>query len=111
MDPIAPEDPESEYPYKCRYCDRCFKKSVSLGGHISKAHNGKSDNYKKKMEIRESRNSDREFLAQAKIVFKEQTGMNPKEYRNVITRIKNELAKGQDAKLIVKSATPTLESK
>ena len=40
-DPAASaEDPESEYPYKCKYCDRTFKKSVSLGGHISKAHNG-----------------------------------------------------------------------
>ena len=55
-DPASAEDLESEYSYKCRYCDRCFKKSVSLGGHISKAHNGKSDHYKKKMEIRESRN-------------------------------------------------------
>ena len=107
MDPIAPEDPESEYPYQCRYCNRCFKKSVSLGGHISKAHNGKSDHYKKKMEIREARNQDREFLAQAKSVFKDQTGMNPKEYRNVITRIKNELAKGQTTKLIVKTTHPT----
>ena len=60
------EDPDSEYIYKCRYCERTFKKSVSLGGHISKAHNGKSDNYKKKMEIRESRNLDREYLSQAK---------------------------------------------
>ena len=47
------EDPN--YVYKCRYCDRAFKKSVSLGGHISKAHNGKSDLYKRKMEIRASR--------------------------------------------------------
>ena len=107
-DPKAKEDSaEADYIYKCRYCDRCFKKSVSLGGHISKAHNGQSDHYKKKMEIRESRNTDREFLAQAKNVFKEQTGMNPKEYRNVITRIKNELAKGQSTKLIVKSNSPT----
>ena len=107
----AGEDPESEYAYKCKYCDRTFKKSVSLGGHISKAHNGKSDNYKKKMEIRESRNQDREYLSQAKQVFKSQTGMNPKEYRNVITRIKNELAKGQSAKLIVKNnSTPTLKN-
>ena len=107
-DPIdVAEDPENEYAYKCRYCDRTFKKSVSLGGHISKAHNGKSDNYKKKMEIRESRNQDREFLSQAKQVFKTQTGMNPKEYRNVITRIKNELAKGQCAKLIVKNSVPS----
>ena len=67
VDPLATaEDPESEYPYKCKYCERTFKKSVSLGGHISKAHNGKSDNYKKKMEIRESRNQDREYLSQAK---------------------------------------------
>ena len=59
------------------------------------------------MEIRESRNQDREFLSQAKQVFKTQTGMNPKEYRNVITRIKNELAKGQCAKLIVKNSVPS----
>ena len=58
-----------DYDYKCRYCDRSFKKSVSLGGHISKAHNGKSDLYKKKMEIRQSRQQDREYLAQAKDVF------------------------------------------
>ena len=103
LDPTSPDGQESEYSYKCRYCDRTFKKSVSLGGHISKAHNGKSDHYKKKMEIRESRNADREYLAKAKNVFKEQTGMNPKEYRNVITRIKNELAKGQSTKLIVRS--------
>ena len=62
------------------------------------------------MEIRESRNQDREFLAQAKTVFKDQTGMNPKEYRNVITRIKNELAKGQNAKLIVKTTSQIPET-
>lgn len=54
---------QNGYDYKCRYCDRAFKKSVSLGGHISKAHNGKSELYKKKMEIRESRQQDREYLA------------------------------------------------
>lgn len=58
-DPSNPDgDDKAEdqnYEYKCRYCDRSFKKSVSLGGHISKSHNGKSDLYKKKMEIRQSR--------------------------------------------------------
>ena len=49
------ENDVNNYEYKCRYCDRAFKKSVSLGGHISKAHNGKSDLYKKKMEIRDAR--------------------------------------------------------
>ena len=73
-DPSNPDgdDDKAEdlnYDYKCRYCDRSFKKSVSLGGHISKAHNGKSDLYKKKMEIRQSRQQDREYLAQAKDVF------------------------------------------
>ena len=55
-DPSNPDaddkDEDLNYDYKCRYCDRSFRKSVSLGGHISKAHNGKSDLYKKKMEIR-----------------------------------------------------------
>ena len=107
-DPSNPDGDDDKgedlnYDYKCRYCDRSFKKSVSLGGHISKAHNGKSDLYKKKMEIRQSRQQDREYLAQAKDVFVQQTGMNPKEYRNVITRIKNEIARGTSAKLIVKT--------
>ena len=35
--------------YKCKLCEMSFEKSVSLGGHLSKAHPGSSKPYNHKM--------------------------------------------------------------
>ena len=44
------EDSKKEIKeYKCKYCDMTFEKSVSLGGHLSKAHPGSSKPYNYKM--------------------------------------------------------------
>ena len=45
---------------------RMIKKPESLGGHVSKAHPGKSLIYAKKIERRTEREPDRRLLAEAK---------------------------------------------
>ena len=41
--------------YKCPHCPMTFEKYQSLGGHKSKAHAGQSEDYARKMRIREGR--------------------------------------------------------
>ena len=48
--------------FKCDFCDRVFKNGQALGGHISQSHPNKSDKYKQKIEIRNSRSDRREIL-------------------------------------------------
>lgn len=55
-----------DLPVKCDHCDRRFKKPESLGGHVSKAHPGKSLIYAKKIQRRNEREPDRLLLAKAK---------------------------------------------
>ena len=45
----------SEGHYKCPHCPMTFEKYQSLGGHKSKAHAGQSEDYARKMRIREGR--------------------------------------------------------
>ena len=86
---------------KCKKCGMYFKKSVQLGGHLSKAHPGKSESYNKKMAIRKANEQDREFLKQAKEWFTANTGiLDLKTYRDRITKIKNILKDGKAPKVI-----------
>ena len=53
------EDPQ--YEYRCRFCNKSFQFCSALGGHISKAHPGKSDAYNHKKNVREFRSLEREL--------------------------------------------------
>ena len=44
---------QNGYDYKCRYSDRAFKMLISFSNHISKAYNGKSELYRKKLKFKE----------------------------------------------------------
>ena len=74
--------------FKCQHCGATYAKAVSLGGHQSKAHPGESNRYRKKIEIRESRTDDRQFLQKAKEWFKSTIKRCPKANRNLVTKIK-----------------------
>ena len=60
-------DPTSnERSFVCKHCHEAYTSSHQLGGHTSRKHPGSSEDYKKKLEIRDSREPDREALKQAK---------------------------------------------
>ena len=61
-----PKLPDENGMFKCSFCEKRYPKSVSLGGHVSKAHPGTSVNYSKKLAIRKSREVERSFLKKAK---------------------------------------------
>lgn len=52
--------------FKCPFCDKIFENGCALGGHMSRKHPHKSENYKKKQKIREQRNDYREAIQEAK---------------------------------------------
>ena len=79
---------------KCRYCDKKFDRQVQLGGHASKAHPGKSDNYARKMAIFKERAHERETRVKASEWFVKTTGLCPKKNRALITKIKKEMLAG-----------------
>ena len=92
--------------FSCRSCKVQFEKSFSLGGHIAKAHPGKSENYIQKMKIRVSRAEDRAFLVKAKEWYKQhehilmysgnKSQLNPLTFpRSKITQIKKILQAGE----------------
>ena len=76
--------------FNCLYCDKSYTAAVSLGGHVSKAHPGHSSAYSQKLEVRKSREQERNFLKQAKeMLLKE--GIDPKKYRIKATMLKKQL--------------------
>lgn len=79
---------------KCRFCDKKFERQVQLGGHASKAHPGKSSHYARKMAIFKERAHERETRVKACEWFVKTTGLCPKQYRALITRIKKDMLKG-----------------
>lgn len=92
-----------DLPVKCDHCERRFKKPESLGGHVSKAHPGKSAIYAKKIARRNEREPDRLLLAKAKeILLQKDPTMNLIEKRALVTKTKNDLKKLQKKKQIVK---------
>ena len=85
--------------FQCTICKAYFEKSVSLGGHYSKAHPGQSKRYNAKLETRASRKDDRKFLKLAKDWFAEHNEVDPStrpntSIRSYITKIKKILKAG-----------------
>lgn len=77
--------------FKCEYCTKVFQSSQQLGGHVSRGHPGKSVAYQKKQETRDRREIEREMLKEAKRIFRDTTGRDPKQFRGRVTQIKKEL--------------------
>ena len=74
---------------KCPYCETVFEKLTALGGHISKAHAGRSTQYRYKTERYRERTFDRSLLACAKKMFvKKFPGCCPKKNRTKIAFLK-----------------------
>ena len=69
---------DSSKMIKCRQCGKKFEKQVQLGGHASKAHPGKSQNYARKMAIFKERAHERETRVKASEWFVKTTGLCPK---------------------------------
>ena len=62
----------------CSKCMMTFPNGVALGGHASKAHPGGSEAYNHKIQVREARAEEREFLVKAKKWFTEHFEVDPK---------------------------------
>ncbi len=77
--------------FPCKMCLSTFATPRSLGGHTSKAHPGQSEDYQKKLQVRESRKPDRECLQAAKEQFKLDTGLEPELNRSRVTALKKRL--------------------
>ena len=90
---------DGKQEWKCEFCDKVYPKSVQLGGHQSKAHPGTSSNYKRKIEIRESRATERELLEKAKEWFVSNIYLSPENNRKVITLIKKVFREGGEPKV------------
>ena len=76
--------------FKCKFCEMSFEKSVSLGGHLSKAHPGSSKPYNYKMKVRIEREEQRKYLQLAKEWYYENISSKVKS-RQHITNIKKAL--------------------
>ena len=77
--------------YVCPICNRKYPKAQALGGHMSKAHPHKSDQYQYKQQRRNERVEERKVLAAAKIIYFEEFGAGPITYRNKLNQIKARL--------------------
>ena len=70
--------------------------SQQLGGHTSRGHPGMSKTYQSKIQTRKNRESERQFLLEAKQIFAhENPGVELKNHRAEITQIKKDLMKIQ----------------
>jgi hypothetical protein len=64
---------KDEERMKCKLCDKKFTRQ-GLGGHMSRAHPGQSEEYKKKKETRRNREANLNLLRLAQKVYKVRTG-------------------------------------
>lgn len=62
--------------FACKHCEMSFERSQALGGHMSRAHPGKSCEYKKKKNKRKSREVERLKLLIAKKKYFAKLGCN-----------------------------------
>ena len=58
-------------PFLCKLCGKRFQHSSALGGHISKAHPGKSDAYNHKKRVRETRELERDLHRNTMQIYQE----------------------------------------
>ena len=60
------QEAKPKQSFQCPFCDKVFDNGCALGGHMSRKHPHKSENYKQKLKIREQRNEYREAAQEAK---------------------------------------------
>lgn len=93
ISPADREGEEGEEGFACAHCESCFSTSQALGGHMSRAHRGKSRIYRKKKAIRKIRMVERYKLQLAKKKYVESRKYNfeelarTKEGRKLITSL------------------------
>jgi hypothetical protein len=74
--------------YTCEICGQTLACARSLGGHKSKMHPGASENYKRKMAIREKNVDDRHYRANAKELLQRRTAVDLTKCRADISIVK-----------------------
>lgn len=79
---------------QCKLCDKKFTRQ-GLGGHMSRAHPGQSEDYKRKKETRKNREEQLELLRLAQKVYKVRTGQKnirgTEMNRTKLNRIRDEI--------------------
>jgi hypothetical protein len=60
--------------FTCKFCERTFLHCAALGGHVSKAHPGRSVSYLHKKRVRDTRELERELHQEAVNLYKEDHG-------------------------------------
>jgi hypothetical protein len=63
---------KDQQEFICKECNENFHTGQALGGHMSRVHPGQSSSYARKLQRRDERVLDREFLRFAKIMHAEQ---------------------------------------
>ena len=82
---------------QCPHCRRTFEKAQSLGGHMSKAHQGMSQIYANKMAIREARAPKRLLLKKAKdLILERDPNFNFKRRNSLVKQVKQYIEEGKD---------------
>lgn len=82
--PTSPSGP----PFVCLICHRVFALSQAKGGHMSKAHPGKSTDFKRKLAVRIKREPERKALSKAKKLAEKELGKGVKPPRPLINAYK-----------------------
>lgn len=65
-----------ERKYECKICTAAFDSRQGLGGHVSRIHQGQSENYNKKKAVRNRREKERDKLREIKRIILARYGKN-----------------------------------
>jgi hypothetical protein len=77
------DSPGHEGSFYCKHCKSGFKSAQALGGHMSRKHPGKSNDYNHKKEIRKKRELERAKLLLAKKLFYKDLGYDYDKLRKM----------------------------